>query len=89
MSNKKIIGVTVGTTIKPDKIAEKIGLPAITADDTGKILAVSDDGKWVAQMPDEELSEESTNAVQNKAVATKFAEVDVTIGNIDVLLGTI
>ena len=38
---------------------------------------------------DGELSAMSTNAVQNQAVATKFAEVEVTIGNIDVLLGTI
>ncbi len=38
---------------------------------------------------DGELSAMSTNAVQNQAVAAKFAEVDVTIGNIDVLLGTI
>lgn len=89
MSNKKIIGVTVGTTIKPEKFAEKIGIPAITADDKGKILAVSSEGKWVAQTPDAELSQDSTNAVQNRAVATKFAEVDVTIGNIDALLGTI
>lgn len=38
---------------------------------------------------DGELSQMSNNAVQNKAVAAKFAEVEVTIGNIDVLLGTI
>lgn len=38
---------------------------------------------------DGELSAMSTNAVQNQAVAAKFAEVDVTIGNIDALLGTI
>lgn len=38
---------------------------------------------------DEELSQMSNNAVQNKAVAAKFAEVETTIGNIDVLLGTI
>lgn len=38
---------------------------------------------------DGELSQMSLNAVQNKAVATKFAEVETTIGNIDVLLGTI
>lgn len=38
---------------------------------------------------DGELSQMSNNAVQNKAVAAKFAEVETTIGNIDVLLGTI
>lgn len=38
---------------------------------------------------DGELSQMSNNAVQNKAVAAKFAEVEVTIGNIDVLLGTL
>lgn len=38
---------------------------------------------------DSELSEDSTNAIQNRAVAVKFADVETTIGNIDVLLGTI
>lgn len=38
---------------------------------------------------DAELSEVSTNAVQNRAVASKFADVETTIGNIDSLLGTI
>lgn len=38
---------------------------------------------------DGELSQMSLNAVQNKAVAAKFVEVETTIGNIDVLLGTI
>lgn len=38
---------------------------------------------------DSELSQMSNNAVQNQAVAAKFAEVETTIGNIDVLLGTI
>lgn len=38
---------------------------------------------------DGELSAMSANAVQNQVVATKFAEVETTIGNIDVLLGTI
>jgi hypothetical protein len=38
---------------------------------------------------DEELNEESTNPVQNKVVAAKFKDVETTVGNIDVLLGTI
>lgn len=38
---------------------------------------------------DNELSEDSTNAIQNRAVAVKFADVETTIGNIDVLLGNI
>lgn len=62
--SRKIIGVTVGTTMNPQSIAEKVKV-------------------------DEELSQMSNNAVQNKAVAAKFAEVETTIGNIDVLLGTI
>lgn len=38
---------------------------------------------------DAQLSDASTNAVQNKAVTAKFVEVETTIGNIDVLLGTL
>lgn len=38
---------------------------------------------------DAELSDTSENAVQNKVVTAKFGEVETTIGNIDVLLGTI
>lgn len=59
-----IWGVTVGTPMNPQRIAEQIEV-------------------------DGELSQMSNNAVQNKAVAAKFAEVETTIGNIDVLLGTI
>lgn len=63
-SGTEIWGVTVGTTMNPKTIAEKVEV-------------------------DGELSQMSVNAVQNKAVAAKFAEVETTIGNIDVLLGTI
>ena len=38
---------------------------------------------------DSALSEESTNPVQNKVVTQSFKQVETTIGNIDVLLGTI
>ena len=38
---------------------------------------------------DSELSDKSTNPVQNKVVTQSFKEVEATIGNIDVLLGTI
>lgn len=63
-SGTAIWGVTVGTTMNPKSIADKVEV-------------------------DGELSQMSVNAVQNKAVAAKFAEVETTIGNIDVLLGTI
>ena len=47
--SKKIIGVTVGTTMNPKKIAEKFesgtSLPMVTEQDNGKILKV-DGGKW-------------------------------------------
>lgn len=59
-----IWGITVGTPMNPQSIADKVEV-------------------------DGELSQMSNNAVQNKAVAAKFAEVETTIGNIDVLLGTL
>ena len=93
--SRKIIGVTVGTTMNPQRIAEKIetstSLPMPTEQDEGKILQV-EGGEWAKKhLPpcDEELSQMSINSVQNKVVAAKFAEVETTIGNIDVLLGTI
>ena len=42
--SRKIIGVTVGTPIKPSKIAEEI-LPHITKEDEGKVIGVKD-GKY-------------------------------------------
>lgn len=38
---------------------------------------------------DDALSEESTNPVQNKVVTAKFKDLETTVGNVDVLLGTI
>ena len=38
---------------------------------------------------DDALSEESTNAVQNRAVTKSIKDIETTIGNIDVMLGTI
>lgn len=47
---RKIVGITVGTTMNPKKIAENFpgggsSLPAVTEEDNGKILVVKD-GKW-------------------------------------------
>ena len=42
--SRKIIGVTVGTPIKPSRIAEEI-LPKITESDEGKVIGVKD-GKY-------------------------------------------
>ena len=68
---RKIIGNTVGTTLNPALITEKIEI-------------------------DDALSAESINPVQNKVVTrevngvkTQLQNVETTIGNIDVLLGTI
>ena len=48
---RKIIGNTVGTTMNPQKIAEKIDagtfLPKVTEQDDGKVLKV-EGGQWSA-----------------------------------------
>lgn len=68
-----------------------LGIPTVAEEDEGKVLQ-AEGGEWTKKhLPplDDKLSQMSVNAVQNKAVAAKFAEVETTIGNIDVLLGTI
>ncbi len=54
--SRKIIGVTVGTTMNPKRIAEKIedatSLPVVTEDDDGKVLKAHG-GKWTAQEEEE------------------------------------
>lgn len=87
-------GIDYFTEIEKAEFADEViseAFPKVSKEDDGKILQV-DDGVWTKKhLPpcDTELSQMSVNAVQNKAIATKFAEVETTIGNIDVLLGTI
>lgn len=85
-------GVLKGVISKPLIVGDDLApqLPAVTEEDNDKVLAV-EEGKWVKKhLPvDEELSKTSVNAVQNKVVTAKFAEVETTIGNIDALLGTL
>ena len=55
--SRKIIGVTVGTTMNPQKIAEKVeggtSLPMVTEQDNGKVLKAQG-GQWVAEENDAE-----------------------------------
>ena len=54
--SRKIVGVTVGTSMNPKKIAEQINtgtsLPMVNEEDEGKILQVKD-GKWTAHEDDD------------------------------------
>lgn len=85
MSNKKIIGVTVGTTIKPEKIAEKIGIPAVTEADNGKVLQVKD-GQWVAdELPTYEgefVVTPSVEDAQTLLTAGKYIDSNITVEKI-------
>lgn len=59
-------------------------------DDIGKAVSDYLEKNPVQAIPvDDTLSEKSINPVQNKVVTAKFKEVETTVGNIDVLLGTI
>lgn len=53
--SRKIVGVTVGTSMSPKRIAEQFNdgttLPMVNEEDEGKILKV-EDGKWAAQEDD-------------------------------------
>lgn len=71
--SRKIVGVTVGTPLSPQVIIDK-----------------------AKDIVDDVLSTTSTNPVQNKVITgevnemkSQLQDVETTIGNIDVLLGTI
>lgn len=57
--SKKIIGVTVGTTMNPQRFGTP--LPTITDNDEGKILKAQG-GKWTVQ------EDETADALQNTEI---------------------
>ena len=87
--SRKIIGVTVGTTMNPQRIAEKIetstSLPMPTEADNGKVLQV-EDGEWVAkELPTydgEFLVTPSANNEQTLLTAGKYNDSNITVEKI-------
>ena len=87
--SRKIVGVTVGTSMDPKKIAEKIqtgtSLPMVNEEDEGKILQV-EGGKWVAEsLPtyDGELVvTHLANNTQKLQTAGKYTASDIMVDKI-------
>lgn len=87
--SRKIIGITVGTTINPDRLAEKLdvgsSLPTVTEKDEGKILQV-EGGKWAAKdLPTydgEFLVTPSADSDQTLQTAGKYSKSNITVEKI-------
>lgn len=87
--SRKIVGVTVGTTMNPKTIAEKIqtdtSLPMVSEEDEGKILQV-EDGQWVAKnLPTydgEFLVTPSADNDQTLQMAGKYSKSNITVEKI-------
>lgn len=65
--SRKIIGVTVGTPIRPETIIEK-GLPTVTDKDEGKSLKVQG-GKWT---PQEDETAEALSNLEIEKILNNF-----------------
>lgn len=89
--SKKIIGITVGTTMNPKKIAEKIEggttLPMVTEQDNGKILTVKN-GKWESDnLPTYDgaiVITPSISDVQTLLTEGKYNDANITVDKITV-----
>jgi hypothetical protein len=67
--SRKIIGITVGTPMNPEKVVKKAGvaLPVVTEDDNGKVLQV-EGGEWAKQP----IKTETLNIAKNTAIDKLF-----------------
>lgn len=65
--SRKIVGVTVGTSIRPETLIEK-GLPTVTDKDEGKALKVQG-GKWTAK---EDETAEALNNIEIEEILNRF-----------------
>ena len=82
--SRKIVGVTVGTPISPERIAKEI-LPTVTENDEGKILQV-EGGKWAAKdLPTydgEFIVTPSADNDQMLQTAGKYSDSNITVEKI-------